>query len=236
MWQLVLGGLALGSLSSLHCIGMCGPLALALPVYHLSIARRWMIILLYNAGRVITYASIGFLLGMAGRRLYLSGLQQWLSITMGAIILFFLFENFIRHSTIPLSFLNSFYKNIQQRIGAILRSPRGASSYLWLGMLNGLLPCGMVYIALATALTMTTTLHTVFFMAMFGAGTLPAMMVVSYMGFNMNIALRSIFKKVLPYGMAFMGILLILRGLNLGIPFISPVLPAAPGDAVICHP
>lgn len=236
MWQLVLGGLALGSLSSLHCIGMCGPLALALPVYHLSTAKRWMIILLYNTGRVITYASVGFLLGMAGRRLYLSGLQQWLSIVMGVIILFFLLINYIRHSTLPIPFLNNFYRNIRLRIGNILRSPGGFLSYLWLGMLNGLLPCGMVYIALATALTMTTIAHTVLFMAVFGAGTLPAMMVISYMGFNMNIALRSIFKKVLPYGMAFMGVLLILRGLNLGIPFISPVLPHAPGEEIICHP
>ncbi|MBX2922750.1 MAG: sulfite exporter TauE/SafE family protein [Chitinophagaceae bacterium] len=236
MWQLAAGGFVLGFLSSLHCVGMCGPLALALPVHHLPALKRRAGVLLYNIGRVLSYASAGFLLGLAGRQLYVAGMQQWMSVTMGAIILLVLIFNYFRHSAMQVSFINRLYKIIQQRISSVLRSPGGLYSYLWLGMLNGLLPCGMVYIALATALTLSGTLDTVLFMAMFGVGTLPAMIAVSYVGLSMNIALRRTFKKIIPYGMAFVGILLILRGLNLGIPFISPLLPTSNSDAVICHP
>lgn len=236
MWQLAAGGFVLGFLSSLHCVGMCGPLALALPVRHLPALKRRAGILLYNIGRVLSYASAGFLLGLAGRQLYVAGMQQWMSVTMGVIILLVLAFNYFRHSAIQVPFINRLYKIIQQRIASILQSPGGLYSYLWLGMLNGLLPCGMVYIALATALTLPGTSDTVFFMAMFGVGTMPAMMAVSYAGLSMNMALRSTFKKIIPYGMAVVGILLILRGLNLGIPFISPMLPHNNSDAVICHP
>ncbi|MBX3252839.1 MAG: sulfite exporter TauE/SafE family protein [Chitinophagaceae bacterium] len=235
MWQLAAGGLLLGFLSSLHCVGMCGPLALALPVHHLTAFKRNAGILLYNIGRVASYAAIGFLFGLAGRQLYLAGVQQWISVTMGIIILVFLIFSYFRPA-IQIPFINRLYKAIQQRIARILRSPGGIVSYLWLGMLNGLLPCGMVYMALATALTMPGTFDTVLFMMMFGLGTAPAMVIAVYAGLSMNITLRSLFKKAMPYGMAIVGILLILRGLNLGIPFISPVLPHSNGDAVICHP
>lgn len=236
MWQLATAGLLLGFLGSLHCVGMCGPLALALPVQGLSLHRRRIAILLYNIGRVVSYATIGLLLGFFGRQLYLSGVQQWISVAMGALILLTLFLNYAKHSPVRVPFINALYKTIQRRIAAILQSPGGLISYGWLGILNGLLPCGMVYIALATALTLPGTLNTVLFMTMFGLGTLPAMMVLSYMGLTVNLSLRKMFKKVLPYGMAVVGILLILRGLNLGIPFISPVLPHHADAAASCHP
>lgn len=236
MWQLALGGLTLGFLGSLHCAGMCGPLALALPVYHFNAAKRLLSILLYNTGRVLTYASIGIVFGLAGRGLYLSGLQQWLSISLGTSILVFLLLNYVRRSPVQFAVVRRLYAFIQQSIVRIIRSPTGLLSYLWLGMLNGLLPCGMVYIALATALTFSATGDTVLFMSMFGMGTIPAMIVVSYAGISMKSSVRQLFKRVLPYSMAVVAVLLILRGLHLDIPFISPLLPLNPGGQVSCHP
>lgn len=104
-----------------------------------------------------------------------------------------------------------------------------------MGMANGLLPCGMVYIAIAGALSTADVVSGVLFMAFFGAGTLPAMMMISYFGKMISLSARSSMRKAVPYFVAVMGILLILRGLNLGIPFISPEMPAVSGQVVSCH-
>ena len=118
----------------------------------------------------------------------------------------------------------------------ILRSSTSVMSFLLLGMANGLLPCGMVYIALATSLSFAQIGESVLFMAMFGAGTLPAMLFIGYAGVMIKPELRSVFRRLTPVFISLMGVLLILRGMNLGIPFISPELPQAPGASVECHP
>jgi sulfite exporter TauE/SafE len=129
----------------------------------------------------------------------------------------------------------TFYKKVQGIIVALLRSGKYIFSYLLLGMANGLLPCGMVYVAIATALTTSTVNGSVLFMTMFGLGTLPAMMAIGYFGTSLSLNLRAAMRKAVPYGIALMAVVLILRGMNLGIPFISPVLQSAPGAAVECH-
>jgi sulfite exporter TauE/SafE len=102
-------------------------------------------------------------------------------------------------------------------------------------MANGLLPCGMVYVAIAGALTTASLLNSVVFMAMFGAGTIPAMMIIGYFGRMVSLPVRNMFRNAVPVFMTIMALVLILRGLNLGIPFISPVLQGPPAEAVSCH-
>ena len=108
--------------------------------------------------------------------------------------------------------------------------------FLLIGMANGLLPCGMIYIALATTLSFTEVVQSVGFMAMFGAGTLPAMMLVAYAGQLIRPTMRVALRRLVPVFICIVGILLILRGLDLGIPFISPGLPHSPGKVVTCQP
>ncbi len=103
-------------------------------------------------------------------------------------------------------------------------------------MANGLLPCGMVYIALPSSLTFTRIGESAGFMAMLGAGTLPAMMLVGYAWQIIKPELRIGFKKWAPVLITLVGALLILRGLGLGIPYLSPELPGAAGSSVICLP
>jgi len=215
---------------------MCGPLSLALPIHHLSKAQKFFSLLLYQLGRIITYSTIGLLFGLAGRRIYIAGYQQWFSIIMGTIVLSLAALYFIQRRTVHLQFLSRFYFLVQQRISKLLKSSAGAFSFLLLGMANGLLPCGMIYIALATTLSFTEVAQSVSFMAMFGAGTLPAMMLVGYAGQLFRPAWRNNVRKLVPVFISLMGVLLILRGMNLGIPFISPELPTVPGGAVVCHP
>lgn len=231
----IIAGFTVGLAGSFHCVGMCGPLALALPVLHLNKVRKIISLLLYQMGRITTYASLGILFGLLGRRVYISGFQQWLSISLGILILASAIVYFFKERTVHLKFLNSFYVLVQQAISRLLRSNTGTGAFFLLGMTNGLLPCGMVYMAVAGALSSTSVGHSVLFMSMFGAGTLPAMIAVSYFGRSMPVSARVVFRKAVPYVITAMGLLLILRGLNLGIPFISPEMPAAAGEAVSCH-
>jgi sulfite exporter TauE/SafE len=236
LWPVMISGFVLGAAGSLHCVGMCGPLSLALPVHHLSKAQKFFSLLLYQFGRILTYSIIGLLFGLAGRRIYIAGYQQWFSIIMGTIILGLAVLYFVQQKTVHLKFLNRFYFFVQQQISRLLKSSAGPYSFLLMGMANGLLPCGMIYIALATTLSFTEVSQSVSFMALFGAGTLPAMMLVGYAGQLFKPGWRSNLRKLVPVFISLMGVLLILRGMSLGIPFISPHLPSAPGEAVVCHP
>ena len=236
MWAVLTGGLIIGLFSSLHCVGMCGPLALSLPVYHLSSSQRFLALLLYQLGRIVTYTVLGLIFGYAGRHLYIAGLQQGFSIGLGIFMLVMIMLYYIYHRNIQPSFLNNFYKNIQRLIGSLLKSSTSTASFAVLGMANGLLPCGMVYVAVAGALTTGSVLHSMLFMAMFGAGTLPAMMAFGLLGARLTLPVRQTLRRIIPYGITVMALILILRGLNLGIPYISPVLQHDPGTAAACHP
>lgn len=235
MWQIVTGGLMLGMLSSMHCVGMCGPLAMALPVHQLSDFRRFLALFLYQCGRIITYASLGLLFGFAGKHIYVAGFQQWFSISMGVLVMALLILFYYYKRNIQPRLLQSFYKRIQHLIIRLLQAPKNMFTFLLLGLANGLLPCGMVYVAVAGALTSSSVDGSVIFMIMFGLGTLPAMMGISYLGTSLKPGLRKGLRKIVPYGIALMAVVLILRGMNLGIPFISPVMQSAPGAAVECH-
>jgi len=234
LWPVIISGFTLGAAGSLHCVGMCGPLSLALPTYHLSKPKKFLSLLLYQFGRIITYSLLGLIFGLAGRRIYVSGYQQGFSIILGSIVLMFAAIYFIQKHSVHLSFLDRFYLFIQKMISKLLRSGTRPSNFLIMGIANGLLPCGMVYIAIAGALALTKVNDSVLFMAMFGAGTLPAMMAVAYASQMINIEVRQLFRKAVPVFITIMGVILILRGLNLGIPFISPQIPSSPGQAVVC--
>jgi len=234
IWQFIIGGFTLGLVGSLHCVGMCGPLALALPVQYLSKSQRAFAIFLYQVGRVITYSILGLIFGLAGRQVYLAGLQQWFSIGMGILIIFLLIQYWIFRKNVRPAFLNNFYIVVQRAMIRILKA-RGATSFLFFGMANGLLPCGMVYIALAGALVTTAVHQSVMFMAMFGFGTVPAMIAISFFGQFFSLKVRNSFRRIVPVFVTVMAVVLILRGMSLGIPFISPVLPSGSEAAVSCH-
>jgi sulfite exporter TauE/SafE len=236
LFPAMIAGFTLGAAGSLHCVGMCGPLSLALPTYHLSKTKKIISLLFYQFGRILTYSMIGLLFGLAGRRIYLAGYQQWFSIGLGILVLTMALLYFIQKKTIHLSFLNRFYHFVQGIFIRILNSSKGIAGFLLMGMANGLLPCGMVYIALAATLSFPQISQSVAFMALFGAGTLPAMMMIGFAGQMIKPGIRQSFRKAVPVFIALMGAVLILRGLNLGIPFISPELPEATAAAVNCHP
>ncbi|HKK44822.1 MAG TPA: sulfite exporter TauE/SafE family protein [Balneolaceae bacterium] len=217
-----LAGIAFGFLGSFHCIGMCGPLALALPgsnrgTPHLILSRT-----VYNLGRVITYSTLGLVVGLLSKMISIGGFQQWLSISVGVLILLGLSVSAFRHKLNQWkAYPSKFISKATKPIKTLFQKGTIGSLFL-IGLLNGLLPCGFVYMGLVTALTTGTVLKSVFFMAGFGLGTIPAMFAASMASGLISLSLRRRLKKFSPYFMAVVGILLIIRGLNLAIPFLSP--------------
>jgi hypothetical protein len=234
MIQAITAGLILGAFSSLHCVGMCGPLALALPVQHLAVWQQRFSALMYNIGRIVTYSVLGLLFGMAGRTIYMAGFQQWLSIISGAVILLFIINYYLLQNAWQPKWAQQLQVFVQHKMTRLLHAEK-KGSFLFIGMVNALLPCGMVYVALASALNFSELSLSTGFMAAFGAGTLPLMMVLSIAGSAITLPVRRKIRKAVPYLMTVMAFILILRGLNLGIPFISPVLANAPEDVINCH-
>ena len=105
-------------------------------------------------------------------------------------------------------------------------------SVFFIGLVNGLLPCGLVYMALAGAVATTSVVKSSLFMAAFGLGTLPLMWGVSFFGSFINVQTRVIIRRAYPYLMVGMAFLLILRGLGLDIPFLSPAFHMNEGQSM----
>lgn len=210
-----------GLLGSFHCLGMCGPIALITPVGQNRgqfVAGR----LVYNSGRIFTYATIGLLIGAFGQGLQLAGIQQYISIVTGALLLLYAV---IKIAGIRLSKQNNkvsaYSLRIQKLFSQFIAKP-GLSAQFIVGMINGLLPCGLVYLALAGAATTTHALQGAAFMALFGLGTLPMMLAVSFTSRWVTQGVRTTILKTIPYFVAVVAILFIIRGMNLGVPYLSP--------------
>ncbi|MFA7273768.1 MAG: sulfite exporter TauE/SafE family protein [Crocinitomicaceae bacterium] len=217
----VITGIILGLTSSLHCMGMCGPIAMAIPVNR---KNNWTIlngVLQYNLGRIFTYAVLGFIIGSIGLTIHTFGVLQWLSIISGVLLIVYAWRKWLGksfHAKIPSLNVNGF---VSKGIGSILRSQFPFKLPL-LGILNGLLPCGMVFVALMNALLAGNQTMSSVAMIGFGIGTLPSMIAVGFAAGKITGALRSKLNATVPYLLTLVGVLVILRGMNLGIPFISP--------------
>lgn len=215
-------GLTIGLIGSLHCIGMCGPIAIALPLGRKSVFDRILGALNYNIGRTITYGLMGGLFGFLGKGLQMAGFQQWASIIMGVVmILSVIFPAIFRGK---LDF-NRFTGRYAGKLIVKLRTLFGKQSkrnLLLIGLLNGLLPCGLVYVAIAGAINTNDTLTGILFMVMFGLGTIPVMLGIALAGNMLAASVRTKLVKIIPVFIVILGIIFILRGLSLGIPYISP--------------
>ena len=223
-------GFLLGLFGSLHCLGMCGPIALSLPGGYDKgnyLTGR----ILYNIGRMVTYAVLGVVIGLFGSALNFSGWQQALSIAAGVLILLSLVSywkskldvNFIK----PLQQLSRWVK---KQFGKLYTS-KSIFKHLGIGIVNGFIPCGLVYVALAASLAFGSLTESALYMVLFGAGTFPMMFAISFSGRFIGAETRVKLNRLVPYFIAILGILFIVRGLNLDIPMLSPDISASPAAA-----
>ena len=228
-WTALLLGLA----GSLHCIGMCGPLVLALPGRDASRLRFFAGRTLHSAGRTLTYVFLGAIAGAAGQTISLAGYQQTLSLVLGiALLLAVLIPAGLLLRPLPQTArLSTWFRRL---FGKLLRR-HSLPALFGLGVLNGFLPCGLVYVALAGAAATGTVAHAMGFMLLFGLGTVPALLAIAFGGKLLGLRAGAVVRRLVPAAMLVLAVLLILRGLSLGIPYLSPALPAAASDAAICH-
>ena len=227
----------IGLFGSFHCIGMCGPIAIALPIQQDNILALVSGRIFYNVGRALTYAAIGLVFGLLGQGLSLAGFQQSVSIVAGVLILLMVL--------LPSGFTQKLYllkpaygfTNFLKRKFGILFKRKSVLSVFLIGLLNGFLPCGLVYIAVAGAIASGGYLEGALYMFVFGLGNLPIMLAVSLAGNFISLNLRKRINKLIPAFMVVLAFLFILRGMNLGIPYISPQLQQTEitDDSAVCH-
>jgi sulfite exporter TauE/SafE len=221
-FQIIGAALVLGLVTGIHCIGMCGPIAISLPLKETSKFSKVSSAMLYNLGRAITYALMGMVFGFFGQSFALAGFQKWVGIVMGSImVLYVIFPAIFKNSFSLEKFGYKYTAPLRSRL-AKLFGKRSYSSLFIIGILNGLLPCGPVYGALFAAIATGSVVYGTVFMFIFGIGTIPIMLTLSLIGNKINNSLRTKLAKLIPIFIVILGLLFILRGLSLGIPFLSP--------------
>ncbi len=218
LWSAVI----LGLLGSFHCVGMCGPIAFMLPVDRENTSKKVFQIFTYHFGRILAYSMIGLFFGLIGKSLYIFGFQQQLSIGIGVLMIVVIL--------MPVRIFNkyNFSKPIYKLISKVKKSmgaafkKKTADTFLTIGFLNGFLPCGLVYMAVFASLAMESTLKGSLYMVLFGIGTIPLMTTAIYLGKFLNTTVKQRIQKAIPVFVVIIGVLFILRGMGLGIPYISP--------------
>lgn len=208
-----------GLFGSIHCIGMCGPLAFAVPSLH---KQRWLIVfdkLVYNFGRTLSYTLLGIIIGLAGRQLWLSGMQQIISILTGLLIILAAFSRLLKVSFGNGALATKIVQPFNRVLAYALQHKAG---HLITGILNGFLPCGFVYLAMAGALNTGSVIASAEYMFWFGIGTMPLMLAAMISTGLAGPLFRRHINKSIPYIMLGLGLWFVLRGLTLDIPYVSP--------------
>jgi sulfite exporter TauE/SafE len=219
--ELIYAALIFGLLTGFHCIGMCGPIAIALPLNDHSWPHKIFGSLTYNFGRTVTYTLMGALFGLLGQGLVIAGFQQWLSITIGGAMILSVFFPLLFNSLAAKSPLYPLVNKLKHRLG-LLFGKKSYPSLLLIGLLNGLLPCGPVYAAIGLSLASGNVVSGAAYMALFGLGTIPIMMTLSLVGNFFTVKVRSKIRKFVPVFIVIMGLWFVMKGLGLGLHLISP--------------
>lgn len=220
----------IGLFGSVHCIGMCGPLAFAIPV---SQNKWWVIVgdkLLYNFGRVISYSFLGLLIGFIGQQFWIAGLQQGISLLSGLLIIMAGLSRIFKIRLHQSKILSGLFSPVNRLLRYALQHRAG---HLVIGLLNGFLPCGFVYLAMVGAVNTSSPVAAAQFMFWFGMGTFPLMLLATISSGFIGPVVRRRINSAMPYLMVCLGFWFILRGMNLNIPYLSPVKQTQ--GISICH-
>jgi hypothetical protein len=201
---------------------MCGPIAFLLPLDRQNRVKRILQLSSYHFGRILTYSLLGLLFGIAGNTFHFFGIQQQLSIGIGVLMIISILAP--TQLTNKFSITRPIYKlvgKVKNALGAALKKKEPETFFI-IGFLNGLLPCGLVYMAVFGAIALGNPLQGSVYMALFGIGTIPLMTTAIYLGNFLTNNLKQRILKAIPVVVIVIGLLFILRGLGLGIPYLSP--------------
>ncbi|GAB2768424.1 sulfite exporter TauE/SafE family protein [Rhabdobacter roseus] len=225
---------SMGLLSSFHCVGMCGPIALALPIHRGSRAQQVLGLLAYNGGRALTYALLGSLFGLLGSSFLWMGYLRYVTLAVGVLMVgYVLWPAYLERHLRPPGWWQRAVQRVKGQMARLL-GRRHVGGWVLLGSLNGLLPCGMVYMAVISSVATGSALNGGLFMFTFGLGTLPAMMAVGYFKQWFTPPLRTRLRRLTPFLLALAGTWIVARSL-----FIQPpgTLPHAgtSTEIPVCH-
>ena len=233
---MLLTAIVFGLLGSFHCIGMCGPIAFMLPVDRNNQTKRVLQIFMYHLGRMITYGILGLLFGLLGKGFNFFGFQQYLSIIIGVIMILLV--------VLPSKTVNKFsiakpiYKllsGVKNRLGKELKKKR-IDTFFTIGFLNGFLPCGLVYMAIFASIATGNAISGSIYMMLFGLGTIPLMTAFVYLGNFTTGLVRKRIQQFIPVAVVAIAVLFILRGMGLGIPYVSPIhIHEIVDGGQVCH-
>jgi len=226
----LIAGLMLGMAGSLHCIGMCGPLVLMMP-------SGWLGTVVYHLGRTLTYAMLGLIAGMLFQVVDIRAFQSEFSIGIGLVFLaMWAYQRWgLSKKGSVADNENGFKKGVLTLFSTAMKG-RHLGWRAVAGLANGLLPCGLVYGAMMAAVGQGTTQGSILLMAGFGLGTIPSLFVLGLLGNKITQAVRKTWSKWLPWWLLVMAMLFLLRGMNLGIPFVSPKVQINAHHGSCCHP
>jgi len=226
----------LGLFGSFHCVGMCGPITFMLPVDRSNTFKKITQIAIYHFGRLLAYSIIGLVFGLIGKSLYIFGFQQQLTIIIGVLMILVVLipqQTFNKYN-----FSRPVYRlisKVKSALGSAMKK-KTMDTFLTIGFLNGFLPCGLVYMALFAAIAGGNALNGILYMAVFGLGTIPLMTTAIYFSQFLKGKARQRIQKAIPVFVILIGALFILRGLGLGIPYLSPApVYELVSNGVDCH-
>ncbi len=208
----------IGLFGSLHCVGMCGPIALSLPYQDETKLRTLINVLTYNFGRTFSYTIIGIIPGIFGLGVFVSGYQSSLAIILGILmILIALFSINIEQQILKIKGYKKFNNWLREQFARQFKKGN-RSTLLSIGLLNGFLPCGMVYVGVAGAITQGHILDSMLYMMFFGLGTMPLMILMSFSGHWVSGNFRKQLFKMVPFVIFFFGFFFLWRGLEVELP------------------
>lgn len=223
----------MGLTGSMHCAGMCGPIIWVMPFQALSGYKKWLGIALYHLGRLSVYATLGLIL-FSFKSVFDPHVQQYVSMIAGALLLIAGIASFIPGKT--LQFNLPWAGWVRAALAKFMAKP-GLLSLLFTGALNGLLPCGLVYVALSASITAQSAVGAMLMMYTFGLGTVPMLVMLTVLKNRVSFVRQLSIRKLVPVTMLLFGCLFILRGMNLGVPYLSPKLEMEKNEikASCCH-
>ena len=219
---MLFSGVLLGLLGSLHCLGMCGPIAFMLPLDRSRPTKKLLQLSLYHFGRLFSYGLLGLVFGLVGKSLHLFGFQQKLSIAIGILMIVLVVFPSKHFSKISVN--GPIYKvigRVKSKLANELKN-KSSDTFFAIGFLNGFLPCGLVYMALFAAVAIGSPTQSSLYMILFGVGTVPLMTTAVYAFNSFGNGIKAKVRKLVPVFVVLVGLLFIIRGLGLGIPYISP--------------
>lgn len=220
MWLIAF---AFGVLGSFHCVGMCSPIALMLPLGKGGIIEKSYRLGLYFLGKTLSYLSLGAVFALLGKGLFIAEYQQVFSVVVGVgILLVVIFGGIINRWIYSYGFSPwmRFIGQIKRQMAKEFGQNR-SMSVLLIGFFNGFLPCGLVYMALFSALSQVGV-NILLYMLCFSLGTIPLMLLVIGLGNFLGVSFRNAIQRWLPVFLVLIAILFIIRGLGVGVPYISP--------------